>query len=368
MSDITRTGAPFSIPEKYFRECALIETREFIKSASDKAVIFVEPHPDDAILGAGGFLQLILQEKEKSCLTCCTSLITASSGSHAIADEFVRMLSGTERQEILLKYEKCFAWFLSAAENTKDEKEYYFQCVKNIKALQRQPKNEKLYESVVKGGIRTFLETERALKAFGKEQPIDHYAAFLAFYDPLIGGKVDIRHPANEFAIKTVIREIMRRAGVRKIVLFNDCGVDPHGTHAWVRRILDKAIAALVEKDEIVEVSYFWMRGPWPMMQLRGGEKMCAVPLSKECIDKKEQVLREYVSQREPLVTDGEVKYFTVRVKENNFTFAQKIKNKANPPCSLDDHAEIFFVRTFMNNRGQFDKNALRTYVKEGTQ
>jgi LmbE family N-acetylglucosaminyl deacetylase len=368
MSDITRTGATFSIPEKYFRDCVLIETREFIKSAQDKAVIFVEPHPDDAILGAGGFLQLILQEKEESRLTCCASLITASSGSHAVADEFVQMLSDSARREILLKYEKCFAWFLSAAEKTKDEKEYYLQCVKNIKALQKQPKKEKLFESIVKGGIRTFLETERALKALDKKRMIDHYAAFLPFYDPLIGGAVDVCHPANEFVIKAVMREIMRKASVRKIVLFDDCGVDPHGTHARARRILDQAIASLVEKDEIAEVSYFWMRGPWPMMQLRGGEKMCAVSLSKECIDIKERALREYVSQRDPLVTGDNVKDFTVRVKEDNRTFAQKIKDEACPPCSLDDHAEIFFVRTFMNSRGQFDKNALRRYAKEGEQ
>ncbi len=354
-----------TITKKYFRDCCLIDPHAFVNATRDKIIIVIEPHPDDMMLGAGGLLQRIVKKKCEARSGPRLFAITAVSGSHAVPERLLKTITRSVERAIIARYELCYQWFLNQARRGTVARRYYERCVRNIRSLRRKAVPSDLANDLIKGGIRVFIETENAMQLLTGRRAIEHYAALLAFYDRKIGGGVDVDDSVNEFALNAIIRAIIKKTNMRKIVLFNDCGSDPHGTHGCVRSVVNRVMTRLVDRGEIEEISYYWMRGPWPLMALPGGERMCAVVYSERMHKKKIRAFNAYISQKKPLVTDHAVKDFAAYVSEENRSFARGIRAVGRLTAVRGDYAELFWVKTFTNAQGRFDKRNFKTYIKK---
>ncbi|MBN1493314.1 MAG: hypothetical protein JW938_04135 [Candidatus Omnitrophica bacterium] len=364
-----KRSSSLCFPATCFEHCRATLPFDIIRDLNDHVLVFIEPHPDDTVLGAGGLVQLIAREIRSHGRPERIHNVTVVSGYHAVDDTFIEALSEKDKEHIFDRYHDCLNSLYSAiSDNDIGEEEafirgYYEDCLKYLDRLKYEQKDRKRHDIILKSGLRLFIENKNAfVRLAGKDMVKEHYV-LLPFYDSIAGFTPALDHVMNVVALGTVIEQILKKSGKRKLTIVADAGKDPHGTHGLVRSVLNRTVLSLIEEEEIEAVTYYWMHGPWPVMNFNNEEQACVAMFTEDIWRDKYAACAMYVSQQDPLVPGSESTPFRVRVEERNREYAKLVRKHNKTIQENERYAELYFRKDFLDAGGSFEYGRFKDYI-----
>ena len=286
---------------------------------SNAFVLFVEPHPDDAILSYGGLLSQCVSRRKKQSI----HLLLGVHGAHAVDDSFIDHISAEGRKALIRDYKN----FTGAKASADDP-------------------------AMLKAALRVAREHRAGLRRLCPKIPSITYA-MLPSYDDETKTTYDDAERLN-----ALLAPILQQGGNEQVAVVFDTSDDPHGRHRAVNRLVHRSLARVIpEINGIQKVMYLGAQGTWSMPDAAADRHpRFFVPLTPEMMHRKMEAFLAHTSQLLPMVSDYEPLSFHERMILKNAWYARVAESRGI--FSTDDYpfAECMDVCIFS------DIDALVTY------